>query len=192
MLLVDDRQERTRALQGQLEVLGHRVLAVCPSGQQACCLRRSIEPDLVLIACRLPDMDGRDAAREMVRHGHLPILLLADQEQEYAPAAGEQAEVYGYLPASLEPELLGLVLETAWQGIQRIGRLQEQVDGLKQSLAERKTIERAKGMVMEQLGLGADEALERLRREAASRGLSLPQMAAAVLANQGLHHASSD
>jgi response regulator NasT len=188
LLLVHDQPEQARLLQEALESLGHRVLALCPSGQQACGLRSRLQPDLALIKDRLGDMDGLAAAREMQRRGVLPVVVLLEPGRN--GVCLNQAEgVYGYLPASPGPELLGPALELVWQRFQRVRSLEGQVAGLRQTLAERKAIERAKGIVMEQLGLGETEARARLEQEAQRQGLSLVQMAEGVITTRSLKEA---
>lgn len=188
ILLVHDQPEQAHALQADLEALGHPVLAVCPSGRQARWLRPSLRPDLALIKDRLADMDGLAAAQGLQRQGPLPVVLLLGPERN-GQGLGQAEGVYGCLPVAPSVELLGPALASAWQAFQRAQGLQGQVAGMRQGLAERKAIERAKGIVMEQLGLDEAAAQARLEQEAQSQGLSLAQMAEGVIVARSLSQA---
>lgn len=186
VLLVEDQPEMGLDLQENLLALGHQVPAVCVSGKQACQLRLALTPDLVLMKSRLPDMDGLAAAHLMQQTGAVPVVLMAAPADGGPPQEAKQSGVFGYLPQPVDPVILGPALLLAWQGFQLVRRLEGDVDGLEKSLAERKAIERAKGILMEQMGLGQKEALARLEQEAQRQGLSLGRMAEGVLTNQGI------
>lgn len=186
ILLVEGSPEVGLALQESLLALGHKVAAVCANGQQACSLCQVRTSDLVLMNARLPDMTGLEAARRMQQAGAVPVVLLAAPEDGGPPADAKSAGVFGYLPHPADPVLLGPALLLAWQGFQLVHKLKGEVNGLEKSLADRKALERAKGIVMEQMGLSAKEALARLEEEAGRLGLSLGQVARGVLDNQGI------
>ncbi len=59
--------------------------------------------------------------------------------------------------------------------------MQDELDGARQSLAERKLIERAKGVIMQQQDWPEEEAYRWLRQQAMSRGLKLAEVAQRLL-----------
>jgi len=52
------------------------------TGREALAIARRIDPDLVLLDLNLPDTDGWDVARELRRHGDIPIVMLTARGTE--------------------------------------------------------------------------------------------------------------
>jgi response regulator NasT len=60
-------------------------------------------------------------------------------------------------------------------------QLRAELDATKVKLAERKTVERAKGLLMEARGISEEEAFKRLRTMAMERGIKLADAAQRVI-----------
>jgi response regulator NasT len=173
-------------LRASLEEMGHRVVGLAGDGTEACRLRQELEPDLVLMAVRLPLMDGAAAAARMTNPRPLPVVLVAEEDDAPLIRRAAQTGVAALVAPPLAPEVLKPALSAAWGHHQRLARLEGVVEELKRSLAERKAIERAKGIVMQRLGLGEKQALARLEQQARRQGVRLCEVAEGVLAIQGV------
>jgi len=175
---------------GELRVsltgMGHQVVGCAGDGAEACRLRRELEPDLVLMSARLPLMDGAAAAARMTRPRPLPVVLVAGEADAPLVRRAAQNGVAALVAPPLAPGVLGPALGAAWGHHQRLVRLEGVVEGLKRSLAGRKAVERAKGIVMQRLGLSEKQALARLEQQARRRGVGLHEVAEGVLALQGV------
>jgi CheY-like chemotaxis protein len=67
------------------------------SGKSALTLARSAGPDVIVMAVGLRDMDGIEAAREMMRAQPLPIVLITSHYDAATIERAKQAGVMGYL-----------------------------------------------------------------------------------------------
>lgn len=181
VLLVEDEGAQALALEQTLRDLGHQVVGLAHDGAQACRLRRQLGPDLVLMDICLPGMDGLEAARLMNQEQPLPVVLVTGQGQDQFLERLARARVHGYLLKPVERQALGPCLELAMRLHQEEQGLSRQVVDLREALAQRKTLAKALGRLMDGLGLAEAPALELLERLARSQGLELARVAQQVL-----------
>jgi DNA-binding response OmpR family regulator len=83
---------------------------VCETGHAALKVARSWEPDVVLLDLLLPDLDGRDVAREIRSRSDTPIIMVTARSDESERVAGLEigADDYVVKPFSL-PELMARI-----------------------------------------------------------------------------------
>jgi len=134
---------------------------------------RQTSPDIVVCAVGLPDGDGVQAAAQ-VTHADCPVVLFTSHTDEALVERARTAGVMGFLLKPLRTAALAPALDLA------IARFQE-ARQLKQTLEERKVIERAKGALMARFGLTEDEAFHRLRRAAMDNRRPMVDIARALL-----------
>ena len=97
VLIADDESLRVLSLKGQLESLGHKVVAEASNGNEAVNLARELRPDIALLDIKMPELDGIEAAKKITQERPIPIILLtAFSEKELAERAAE-ANVAAYL-----------------------------------------------------------------------------------------------
>lgn len=167
-----------------LRALGHAVAGVAGDGPTACRLHHELRPDLAILAARLPGLNGVEAARRMNQRRPLPVVLIAADGGARPDGLEGLAHVTAYLGPPWDPSLLGPALAMAWQNFHRLRRLEGRVEQLSQDLNQRKSIERAKGVIMEQRGLSLAQAQEALEQEARRQGVGLLQVALDVISAQ--------
>ena len=81
VLVVEDETTIARPLRRALEREGYDV-SVCETGHGALKLARTWIPDLILLDLLLPDMDGRDVAREIRASSQTPIIMVTARAEE--------------------------------------------------------------------------------------------------------------
>src|SRR5512136_2760739 len=97
ILIADDESLRVMSLKGQLETLGHKVIAEAANGREAVGLARELKPDLAILDIKMPEVDGIEAAKTITEERPIPIILLtAFSERELAERAAE-ANVSAYI-----------------------------------------------------------------------------------------------
>ena len=140
--------------------------AEAKDGLEAVELARSEQPDLAVLDVKMPRLDGIEAARKILDERPIPIVMVTAYGQDELVSRAVEAGVFGYLvKPSREQDLLPAI-RTARARHEELVALREQADSLAEALASRKSIERAKGLLMERHGIGEEEAFERLRRHA--------------------------
>lgn len=147
-------------------------------------LARSIaaaEPDVVLIDI---DNPSRDAMEELaLASGPLqrPVAIFADKSDEVATRAAIEAGVSAYVVGGLEKHRVRPVLDAAMARFQMFKRMRTELSAAKAALAERKTIDRAKGLLMSARGVSEEEAYALLRKTAMNQGRRISEIAEALV-----------
>lgn len=186
ILLAEPEMDRAEELSRQLLGQGHRVLARAADGPEACRLCQRLEPDLALMDTDLPGLDGIEAAVRIMNRRPLPVVLLTGRADPDFLRRASSAGVCGYLLRPVDPVVLGQSMCIAAQAFEREQDLRRDVADLKAELETRKLISRAMGILMEQRGVGTNEAAERIDEQAATSGLSRTEVAKGIIAAREL------
>ena len=142
----------------------------------------ALAPDLVIIACDSPDRDTLESLREASARNPKPIVMFADRSDPGAAEAAIRAGVAAYVVNGLAPERVRPILEAAVTRFELMQAMRADLAKAKADLASRKTIERAKGMLMKARGLDEEAAYRTLRKLAMDNGRPIAAVAADLLA----------
>jgi two-component system, response regulator PdtaR len=181
VLLVSTEAACLQELIGQLRALGCGVLGPATSGAQALDLARQGRPSLAMVDAALMHGDQPDGAEHWLGQIGAPaVLMAAGAGSDHARAAARPG-VFGYLtlPSALEGLRAGLAIATA-RHLEAQG-LRDEVQRLQQMLADRKIIEKAKGLVMKEFKLSEEDAMRRLQKQARDSRRKVVEVARSIL-----------
>jgi AmiR/NasT family two-component response regulator len=186
VLIADDESLRVMSLKGQLESIGHKVIAEASNGKEAVTLARELKPDLAILDIKMPEMDGIEAAQMITQDRPIPIILLtAFSEKELAERAAE-ANVAAYLMKPVSEQDLLPAIALAVSRFKEFQALHREVDDLRDALETRKLVERAKGILMRRLNLTEEEAFRRMQRRSQNENKKLGDIANAIITADGM------
>jgi response regulator NasT len=140
-----------------------------------------IQPDMIIIDS---ESDTRDVLEHIViatRDEPRPIVLFTDDQTTSSMDAAIDAGVSAYIVAGLQAERVKPVLDVALARFRREQKLREELSDTRRQLADRKLIERAKGLLMAKNRLTEEEAYQRLRSMAMNKKLKLAEIAQRIL-----------
>ena len=158
ILVAEDETIIRLDLRELLERAGFEVCAEAKDGLEAVELARSEQPDLAVLDVKMPRLDGIEAARRILDERPIPIVMLTAYGQDELVSRAIEAGVFGYLVKPFREQDLLPAIRTARARHEELSALREQADSLAEALAARKSIERAKGLLMEREGLSEEEA----------------------------------
>jgi response regulator NasT len=196
VLLIDDNPARAEIVEAGLAAAGYRLHARLEGTQDLIGRVRELEPDVVVVSI---DSPSRDTIEDMRRTTDLlprPIALFVDRSDPATIAAAMEAGVSAYVVKGLAQDRVRPVVDVAVAHFNRYHAMREELDRARLSLVERKTVERAKGLLMEQKGLSEEAAYKLLRKlamdqilwnDALTDGVSLFEICDND--SQGLHEA---
>ena len=176
-----DQARRAKALQIGLLEAGYQLIASLPADMFLPERIAQLQPDLIIIDA---DSDARDVLEHVVvssQHGRRPIVLFTEDDAPASMEAAMAAGVSAYIVAGLQAERIEPVLNVALARFTQEETLRGELADARDRLAERKTVERAKGILMARHGLGEDAAYQRLRSMAMDRKLRLGALAQAIV-----------
>ena len=182
ILVAEDETIIRLDLREILERAGYSVVAEARDGEEAVELAASEKPDLAIHDVKMPKLDGIEAARRILDERPIPIVMLTAYGQEELVSRAIEAGVFGYLVKPFREQDLLPAIRTARARHEELAALREQADSLAEALASRKSIERAKGLLMEREGLTEQEAFARLRKASQVSGRPMKVVAEAVVA----------
>ena len=185
-LVIADNESIIRLdLREMLEEAGHEVVGEAIDGRKAVDLTRMHRPDLVIMDIKMPDMDGITAARKISEAKLAPVLLLTAFSQPEIVEQAKDSGVLGYLVKPVTESNLFPAMEIALSRWQEMQGLEQELDKLKDSLELRKTVDRAKGILMAAHKLSEQEAYRRIQRYAMTKRLTIKEVAEAIVRAAG-------
>lgn len=181
VLIADDEGLRLLSLKRQLETMGHHVVGEASRGDEAVALACELKPDLAILDIKMPGLDGIEAAAAITAERPIPIILLTAFSEPELVARADAAGVMAYLIKPVGEENLLPAITLAVSRMREFKTLQAEVNDLKEALETRKVVERAKGILMERLGLTEVEAFRRLQRRSQDENKKLGEVAQAII-----------
>jgi len=186
ILVADDETASAQALAELLVLTGHQVIGPAGDGAEAVRLAARELPDLAIFDIDMPTMSGLEAIGQITRSRPIPVIVLtAHTEPEFIERAAE-LPVFNYLAKPAGADRLLPAIHLAKARFAEWSALNGRVSELSQKIDERRTIERAKGILMELRGINENDAYRMMQRESQQRSRSMADIARSVIATQGV------
>ena len=182
VLLVDDTPDRASALKDALSAMeGVEVTCTLESALQLPERVTEHSPDIVLIDTESPSRDVLEQLAAVSSSAPRPVVLFSDDGQDETIRAALKAGVSAYIVDGISAQRLDPIMRIAMERFQADQELRTELEETRTRLAERKVIERAKGIVMRQRNCTEEEAFASLRSLAMQRGVKLGDVAQQVI-----------
>jgi response regulator NasT len=185
--VADDEEDTRRFLCEVAEKLGHEVVAAACTGAELVKRCRTARPDLIIADVRMPDMSGLEAASALNRERAVPVVLVTGYDDDFLAGGGVE-HVMAYLSKPIRPADLLAAIKLASLRFEQLQRTSQEAATLRQSLEDRKQIERAKGIVMKRLRVDEEDSFRRLRKFASDQNQKLVDVARRVSEADDVFH----
>jgi AmiR/NasT family two-component response regulator len=179
--VADDEPRMREFFRKSLERLGHQVVGEAGTGQELIDICRVSRPELIITDIQMPEMDGLDAVAVLARERAIPVILVSAYHDDVYIERARQNHILAYLIKPITDTDLQPAITIAMDRFREFQTLQQEADGLKQALEDRKLIERAKGILMKRTGLQEPEAFRRLQKIATSKSMKLVEVARTIV-----------
>ncbi|MGH9056741.1 MAG: ANTAR domain-containing response regulator [Acidimicrobiales bacterium] len=160
---------------------GYVVVGETGRGDEAVELVRAERPDLVVLDIKMPGTDGLTAAREISADRLSAVLILTAFSQRDLIEQARNAGALAYLVKPFQKSELLPAIEMALGRFAEMKALDEQVKGLEESLEVRKAVDRAKGILMDDLGWKEHESFSWIQRTAMSERVKMVEIANRII-----------
>ena len=166
-----------------LREAGYNVIGEAANGREAISLARHLKPDLAILDVKMPDIDGISAAEVIVSEKLAAVLMLTAFSQRELVERARDAGAMAYLVKPFSISDLTPAIEMALGRYAQIQALEAEVGELGERLEARKLVDRAKGVLMANLGISEPEAFKWIQKAAMDQRTSMSAVSEGVLAH---------
>ena len=182
ILLVNDTDKHLGTLRPALEALGYEVIAEVSSVRALLHAVETRMPDVVIIDTESPSRDTLEQLSVMHASAPRPVVMFSDEADQAVIRSAVASGVTAYIVDGLTPSRLAPILEVAKARFEEERQLRERLASAEQQLADRKVIEKAKGILMQKRQLSEPEAYDLMRKQAMKQGVKLGEVARQLVA----------
>ena len=173
--------ERSRSLRIGLLRAGYNIVAVLPVDTFLPERLAQLQPDMIIVDAESQARDTLEHVVMATRDARRPIVLFTDDSDTTHVRAAIASGVTAYVVAGLAPERIKPVLEVALARFEHEETLRIELAEARGQLADRRTIDRAKALLMQRHQIGESEAYGRIRKAAMDKGLKMADIAQRIV-----------
>ena len=177
----ESEAQRSRWLRVGLLESGYNIIAVLPADVFLPERLAQIAPDMIIVDAESQARDTLEHVVMATRDARRPIVLFTEDNDTSHVRDAIAAGVTAYVVAGMAPERVRPVLDVALARFQHEESLRRELADARSQLSERKTIDRAKGILMTRTGLSEEDAYARLRKTAMDKGMKVADVAQRIL-----------
>ncbi len=181
ILVAEDEALIRLDLAEMLTEAGYDVVAQASNGEQAVDLTRALRPDLVIMDVKMPVLDGISAAEQINKERIAPVVMLTAFSQKELVERARDAGVMAYIVKPFSASDLAPAIDIARSRWVELYALEAEIADMGERLETRKSVDRAKGVLMVQLKISEAEAFRWIQKAAMDRRLGMREVAAAVI-----------
>lgn len=182
ILAADDEPVMRDFFAKVLPHLGYEVVGLAADGLELVEQCRETNPDLVITDIVMPNLDGVEALKVVGREHPVPGIIVSAHHDDELVRRALHEQVLAYLVKPITTEDLQPAITLAMQRFREFEALRGQAEDLKQALEDRKTLERAKGILMARTGLSEPDAFRRLQLLSSTQNRKMVDVARMIVA----------
>ncbi|MBM7856156.1 response regulator NasT [Desulfohalotomaculum tongense] len=171
-----------RRLREQLNTAGYIVVADVPDAKKGLRVIFQTQPDVIMISAAL----GRQVIKIIDEHRIAPVLIISENDSQLVREFKQDC-FFGLVFPGMSEFMLDAVIQVAVNNFHKLRELEEEVRKLKRAVEERKIIEKAKGLIMQQKGYSEEKAFRYLRKLSMDRCVPMVKVANAVISSLRRH-----
>jgi len=139
------------------------------------------KPDVLILSVDFLDAITLDQLSKIHNLHPLPIVVFADQNVPEVLELVVSIGVNSYVIDQIKPHRLPNIIDLAIERFKQAQNLKQELNSVKEKLSERKLIEKAKGILMQQKNLSEDQAYKQMRRSAMDQGKPMVELSKQVI-----------
>ncbi|MFP5383121.1 MAG: ANTAR domain-containing response regulator [Gammaproteobacteria bacterium] len=181
VLLFDDGADTAHPLREAVLAAGCVIVGEITSARVLADAIARLAPDAVLMDVNSPSRDVLEQVVVASRDEPRPIVMFTPDGSDTAIEAALQAGVSAYVVDGIAASRIQSILQVAITRFRVDRRLREKLDDTEQRLAERKLVDRAKGLLMQHEKMDEAAAYAAMRSAAMKRGIKLAELAKQII-----------
>ena len=171
-------------LRETLEEEGYQVVGETGRGDEVVQLVRDHTPDLAILDIKMPGEDGLSAAQAITAERLAAVLILTAFSQRELVDRAREAGALAYLVKPFQRNDLVPAMELALGRFEEMKALEAENKDLEERLNAHKVVERAKGVLMDELDMKENDAFRWIQRRAMDQRVTMKEIADKVLSGE--------
>ena len=180
IVIIDPSPVRRAILEEGLAAAGYRDLVHLDGIERVMERIVALDPDVIVIDLENPNRDMLEHMFEVSRAVKRPVAMFVDRADHASIEAAIDAGVSAYVVDGIKKERVKPILDMCISRFNVFSRMRDELAQAKSQLEERRTIDRAKTLLMRAKGISEDEAYGLLRRTAMNEQKRVAEVAQAV------------
>ena len=181
ILIALRQQESIEQIRNILIPRGYTIVETCTSGMQALRAAGMNSIDIAIVGFTLSDMTGLTFANDLLSQYSCSVLMITPPEQiNYIRSSVGPNDIV-CLPRPVTPQAILTSIDLILQYRERIASITKETQKLKLDLERRSIAEKAKTLLMNNLGLSEAEAWRKIQKRSMDSGIPLQEVAEAVI-----------
>jgi len=169
-----------KAMKSIIQTTDRTVVGEAEDSVSALKMIRTRQPDVVVIDEDLKNSSGLEVAAVVGQDRLAPVVYVTSYPGRSLSAVKESS-IFALVAKPVDEPNLVLAMEMAEAGFHKFQEMEKEIAQLKETLAGRKAVERAKGILMETLGISEGEAFKRIQKQSMDRRTSMRVVADAIV-----------
>ena len=181
ILVIDENAIRASVIEEGLRLAGHDNVTVTHEMVGVARLVERLSPDVIVIDIENPNRDMLESFFILSRSVQRPIAMFVDRSDTDAMQSAIEAGVSAYVVDGLRKERVKPILDMAISRFNAFSKMARELEEVRSQLENRKTIDRAKAILMKSKGMDEAEAYAALRRAAMNQNRKIVDIAQSLI-----------
>lgn len=186
VLVVDENRVRASIIEDGVRSSGDAAVTVITDLTGIARRIAEIQPDIIVIDLENPNRDMLENLFQLTRAVQRPIAMFVDRSDRASMEAAIDAGVSAYVVDGLKRERVRPILDMAVSRFNAYSRMSRELEQAKSELAERKLVDRAKGILMRSKGIDEEAAYALLRKTAMNQNRKISEIAQSLILAAGM------
>lgn len=186
VLVIDENQIRTSVIKAGLLDAGYSHVTVVHDIQGVARKIDELSPDVIVIDLENPNRDMLEAMFSLSRSVKRPIAMFVDHSDQWSIEAAVDAGVSAYIVDGLRQERVKPIMDMAISRFRAYSKMETELAKVQNELAERKSVNRAKEILIKSKGIDEEQAYALLRKTAMNKSLKIHEVAESIIMTASL------
>ena len=183
--IVDDDSGRSIILERALKDAGYVVAAILSSKDNLLLHIEKTQPDMIIVDLDSPSRDSLESMRIVTQHNPKPIVMFTNDTDDSMISEAINAGVSAYVVDGFNEKRIKPIMDVAIARFREFQALRNELQKTRNTLEERKTIDKAKGIIMNQRNCNEEEAYKILRKLSMENNKRIVEVAEQIISITG-------
>ncbi|MGV6818490.1 MAG: ANTAR domain-containing response regulator [Thiotrichales bacterium] len=181
VMLIDDQPGRRELLDEALKEVDCALVACVTDDNDLLATVNKCNPDVILIDLESPGRDTIESLESVSNASPRPMVMFSQDNTNLTIQRATEAGVMAYVADGMKNKRVRPIIDAAMARFEHFNRLESELKKARDQLNERKVIDKAKGIIMQQQGIAEEDAYKALRKLAMDTNRRMVEIAQSII-----------